>query len=140
MYLYRALKGKQLSHRVRPGCPPKAELEEQNRQFEVSMRRLLAEPEQMTAHPTRPDQLPQRVDAAHATLESACRPYPHWLKTLSDTLRRWRLGWNRTSRRNRAGLRQYYDRTHGGPPSGRGNASPPQAPASQRGCGSIPMD
>jgi hypothetical protein len=53
MYLYRALKGKQLSHRVRPGGPPKAELEEQNRQFEVSMRRLLAEPEQMTAHPTR---------------------------------------------------------------------------------------
>jgi hypothetical protein len=49
MYLYRALKGKQLSHRLRPGGPPKAELEEQNRQFEVSMRRLLAEPEQMTA-------------------------------------------------------------------------------------------
>jgi 2,4-dienoyl-CoA reductase-like NADH-dependent reductase (Old Yellow Enzyme family) len=74
---------------------PNAELAEQHRQFEVSMRQLLAEHRADDGTPDETDQLSQRVDAARTTLESACRPFladPHWLKTLSDTLRRWRLG------------------------------------------------
>jgi 2,4-dienoyl-CoA reductase-like NADH-dependent reductase (Old Yellow Enzyme family) len=70
-------------------------LAEQHRQFEVSMRQLLAEHRADDGTPDETDQLSQRVDAARTTLESACRPFladPHWLKTLSDTLRRWRLG------------------------------------------------
>jgi hypothetical protein len=73
---------------------PTAELEEQQRQFEVSMRRLLDEHRADDGTPDDTDQLSQRVDAARTALESACRPFladPNWLKCLSDALRRWRF-------------------------------------------------
>jgi hypothetical protein len=72
---------------------PTPELAEQHRQFEVSMRQLLAEhrAEDGTADET--DKLSRRIDAARATLESACRPYledPPWLRWVWDLLQRRR--------------------------------------------------
>jgi hypothetical protein len=70
---------------------PNAELAEHHREFEVSMRRVLAEHRAEDGTPDETDQISQRVDAARAALESACRPFladPPWLKTL----RRWGLG------------------------------------------------
>ena len=67
----------------RTSLPPSSR--EQHRQFEVSMRRLLAEHRAGDGTPDETDQLSQRVDAARTALEGACRPFladPPWLKTL----------------------------------------------------------
>jgi hypothetical protein len=61
---------------------PSAELAEQHRQFEVSMRRLLAEHRGEDGTPDETDKLSQQIDAARTTLESICRPFledPPWL-------------------------------------------------------------
>jgi hypothetical protein len=51
-----------------------AEQAQQHREFELSMRRLLAERRAEVSTPDETDDLSQRVDAARATLESICRP------------------------------------------------------------------
>jgi hypothetical protein len=64
---------------------PNAELAEQHRQFEVSMRQLLAEHRAEDGTPDETDKLSQRIDAARMMLESICRPFladPWWLTML----------------------------------------------------------
>jgi hypothetical protein len=74
---------------------PTVELKEKQQQREVSELRVLHELREWDGTPYESDQLSQRINAARTALESACRPFladPPWLKTLSDALRRWRLG------------------------------------------------
>ena len=67
----------------------------QHRERGVALRRNIAEHrDDKTGKPVDTDALSQKIDEAKATLETMCRPFledPPWLRTLSDSLRRWRL-------------------------------------------------
>jgi hypothetical protein len=66
----------------------------QHREFEESMRRQIGESRGQDGTADKDDALGQKIDAARADLENACRPFlqnPPWLQRVSDLLRKWKL-------------------------------------------------